>query len=111
VDIENRLPVLLNSDHVIFDDLRYNVSSDYYLELIDYDGSLNASFGGVGKRIGVVNIDIYKLTNEGQSGSNNNYSTTYNIIEEGFEADLHMSWDRSTILFLTIVKKKIQRKA
>lgn len=94
VDIVNGLPVLLDCEHAVFDNLNaYSVDADYFLELIDFDGQQGSTWGGPGKRIGVLNLDLYQLTHKGGGGSDDNYPSVYKIVKDGFEADLYMTWD------------------
>ncbi|MGK0385077.1 MAG: hypothetical protein ACJAVL_001830 [Bacteroidia bacterium] len=93
VNIETGLPVVLTTEHHIFDNLSGFGDTDYYVELVDFDGQASSIFLEPGKRIGVVNIDLYRLTHKQNGGSDDNYPEIYKILEDGFEADLYMNWD------------------
>ncbi|GEM_PF-1852953 len=93
VNIETGLPVTLTTEHETFDNLNGFSSANYYLELVDFDGQPSSIFLEPGKRIGVLNIDLYRLTHKQNGGRDDNYPEIYKIVEVGFEADLYMNWD------------------
>ncbi len=94
VDIINGLPVTLTTqENVVIDDFSPTSSSELYIELVDGDGSQGSIFLEPGKRIGVLTIDMYRLTHEQNGGKDDNYPEIYKIQEEGFDADLYLHWD------------------
>lgn len=93
VNIESGLPVTLTTEHEIFDNLSGFANTDYYVELVDFDGPPGSIFLAPGKRIGVLTIDVRRLTHDQNGGSDDNYPEVYKIVEDGFEADLYMNWD------------------
>lgn len=94
VDIIDGLPVTLTTQgNVVIDDFSPTSSSELYIELVDGDGSQGSIFLEPGKRIGVLTIDMYRLTHEQNGGKDDNYPEIYKIQEEGFDADLYLHWD------------------
>ncbi|MFM1874617.1 MAG: hypothetical protein RL266_354 [Bacteroidota bacterium] len=93
VNIINGLPVTLEPESELFDDIDNYSATDYYLELIDFDGQQGSIYSAPGKRIGVLTIDMYRLTHEQNGGRDDNYPEIHKIVEDGFEADLYLHWD------------------
>jgi hypothetical protein len=93
VDIVNGLPITLVPDNEVFDNLSYSSSTDFYIELVDFDGQQGSIFAQPGKRIGMLTLDLYRLTHEQNGGSDDNYPEIYKIEEAGFDADLYLHWD------------------
>jgi hypothetical protein len=93
VNIDSGLPVTLSMESELYSNFSAFSSSDYFIELIDFDGQPGSTFSGPGERIGVVTIDFYRLTHEGNGGSDDSYPDIYKIVDDGFEADLYLNWD------------------
>ncbi|MCF8258803.1 MAG: hypothetical protein K9J06_14710 [Flavobacteriales bacterium] len=93
VDIRNGLPVTLVPENEVFDNLSPSSYTDYYIELVDFDGPQGSIYSAPGKRIGMLTLDLYRLTHEQNGGRDDNYPDIYKIVEDGFEADLYLHWD------------------
>lgn len=93
VDIVSGLPVTLEPESELIENFSSVSSSSFYIELIDFDGQQGSIFSAPGKRIGVLTIDMYRLTHEQNGGSDDNYPDVYKIVEDEFEADLYLHWD------------------
>ncbi len=91
VDIENGLPQSLTTDQAIIDNLGPQ-ADEYYVQLVDFDGTAGSMFLEAGTRIGTVIVKPWYLTHKQDNGSDENYPAVYKIVHENFEADLHMTW-------------------
>lgn len=91
VNIETSLPYTMILEPEIFDNLGPQ-PSDYFIEVVDFDGPQGSIFAGPAKQIGYHTFNPYHLTHVYNKGDASNYPSVYHIVTDHFEADLYMTW-------------------
>lgn len=91
VNIETSLPYTMIMEPVVFDNFGPQ-PSDFFIEVVDFDGPPGSIFAGPGKRIGYHTFNPYHLTHRYNKGDDSNYPSVYHIVADHFEADLYMNW-------------------
>ena len=91
VNIETGLPITLTTDGQLFDNFSPQ-TDDFYIELVDFDGTQGSIFFGPGKQMGYASFNPYHLTHVYNDGDEDNYPSVYHITTDHYEADLYMTW-------------------